>query len=800
MKSFVTSFRVLSRYLLFTVVNIIGLAISLACLILIAQYVIREKTVNHFATDIDRTYIMTMEEVDGKSWFWGIIDKTDPLDRKLLNNPFVECHTTFRSFAEDHINKGNSQFMIRSLATDSLFLKILPYPVVSGTHRMSRPTEALITEQLAERLFGEENPLGEKIIHSTGRALTIVGVMGEPSSKSFLNFDLLIHEDLAGMRGMPYDLVLLEPGTDPAMINNHQREFRESGQFASKTARFQLFPLKDLYFDERHNFPPDINLSATVSTFEQGNRLAVDLLSVTGFLILLIGIFNYIHLFTAILSKRGREFGLKKFFGASKGQIFRQIYMENLTMTLFALFLALFLTEVASKMLSGWLDLSLRIDTAFIFLFSIVVLGILPLILSIHPLFRVRSSNSYASPDITDSGKGRSPLRWMFLFMQYVVTFTLLISALYFVKQLRFMLHTDHGYQTENVIMCRMMHRDFSGMGNNDYATKMQLIDENVARIEQKMNQSVLFSDWLFGKPVYDLEATVPFRRSDGDEYENIKLVGMSPAYLQMFGFELIEGRLWDSTDIHNPERLILNEAARDLFHITDIQMERIMPERSLTRDAIIQSYEIAGIIRNFQTGHLSKTPTPIAICFKEQGHHYDYLMARFIPGRKDEAVTFLKNLYREINGNRSFSYSTLDEKIAELYVEDRRVSNVNNLFALLAVVISCMGLFAISLFDMQQRKREIALRKINGASAKDVMLLLLKQYLGLLGISFAVAAPLSYWFIGRYMEHFAHATPISCWLFVLAGLLVTVLSLSTLFWQIQQAMRTNPSTVLKEG
>jgi ABC-type antimicrobial peptide transport system permease subunit len=328
----------------------------------------------------------------------------------------------------------------------------------------------------------------------------------------------------------------------------------------------------------------------------------------------------------------------------------------------------------------------------------------------------------------------------------------------------------------------------------------MQLIDENVARIEQKMNQSVLFSDWLFGKPVYDLEATVPFRRSDGDEYENIKLVGMSPAYLQMFGFELIEGRLWDSTDIHNPERLILNEAARDLFHITDIQMERIMPERSLTRDAIIQSYEIAGIIRNFQTGHLSKTPTPIAIYYIEQGHHYDYLMARFIPGRKDEAVTFLKNLYREINGNRSFSYSTLDEKIAELYVEDRRVSNVNNLFALLAVVISCMGLFAISLFDMQQRKREIALRKINGASAKDVMLLLLKKYICLIGISFAVAAPLSYWFIGRYMEHFAHATPISCWLFVLAAIIVTVLSLSTLTWQIQQAMRTDPSTVLKEG
>lgn len=209
-----------------TIITIIGLAISLTCVLIITQYVHQEKTVNHFAEDIDRTYMMTVEEIDGKSWYWGMIDKNDPNDKDLLDNPSVESVTSFHSFVEDHIDMGNSKFIIKSFGIDSLFFKILHYPLISGSNKMRNPTDALITERLAKRLFGDDNPVGKKVIHSTGEEITFVGVIGEASSKSFLDFDLLINRDLTGMMGIPFDLILLHSGSNASMLNNNHKEFR----------------------------------------------------------------------------------------------------------------------------------------------------------------------------------------------------------------------------------------------------------------------------------------------------------------------------------------------------------------------------------------------------------------------------------------------------------------------------------------------------------------------------------------------------------------------------------------------
>lgn len=781
-----------------SIIAFLGLAISLACVIIVAQYVHQQKTVNHFAEDIDRTYIMTLEEIDGKSWFWGMIDKNDPNDKELLDNPYVESITSFHSFVEDYIDMGNSQVTIKSLGIDSLFFKILHYPVILGTNKMNNPTDAFVTQRMAKRLFGEDNPLGKKVIHSTGEELTIVGIIGEPAYKSFLDFDLLINRDLKGMRGIPFDLVLLHNEGDAIMLNKNHEEFRESGQFGFKNARFQLFPFKDFYFDNSHGFPPNIYLNTSESTFVQGNQNAVNLLFIAGILILLIGIFNFIHIYTVIVLNRGKEFGVKKMFGAKGSQIFKQIYLENILMTLIALFLAFFFAEIAEEMLAYNLHFVFKTNRQFIVILSLSVLLILPFITSFYPFIKYHFSAPITSLRQVHFGKGGFITRWIFLFMQYVITFVLMISAFFFMKQLRFMLQPDYGYNTENVIMCRMMHRDFSSMENEDFETFMRKITENVVWLKRKLDESVLISDWEFGKAVYDVEATVPFRRADKDEYKNIKIVGMSPIYLQMFEFQLIKGRMWDSIDDDYTHKFILNEAALNLFNISDIHKERIMPEKSLTGDKINQPYEIIGVIRNFQTGHLSKMLTPIAIYYSEQGSHFDYLLAKFIPGQKDEAVTFLKSLYEEINGNKNFTYSLLDDEIAKLYEEDKRVSNINILFAGLAVLISCMGLFALSLFDVHQRKREVALRKVYGASTKDIMRLMIRKYILLLCVAFSIAAPFSYWFINRYMESFAHRTAISWWLFALTAIIVTAISLSTLIWQIKRTLKTDPAEVLK--
>ncbi|WP_298649487.1 FtsX-like permease family protein [uncultured Proteiniphilum sp.] len=172
--------------------------------------------------------------------------------------------------------------------------------------------------------------------------------------------------------------------------------------------------------------------------------------------------------------------------------------------------------------------------------------------------------------------------------------------------------------------------------------------------------------------------------------------------------------------------------------------------------------------------------------------------MARFVPGKQEEAVAYLSNLYKEMNDNAEFPYSLLEDDIARLYEEDKRVSNVYVLFALLAIFISCMGLFALSLFDIRQRYREIALRKVNGATTRDISRLLLKKYVQLLAVAFAIAVPAALVVIHKYLEGFAHKAPVSWWLFAIAGVTVVAISLLTLVWQVQKAMKIDPAKVLK--
>lgn len=798
MKFVKLSIKTLEKYKLYSAINVLGLALSLACVILIARYVRQESTVNNFIQKLDHTYITTVEEKNGKSCYWGMVDKEDPQYGGLLKNAHVRAVTSFNSFQEDNINVNGNKISVKSLGIDSLFFKVLPYPVVSGTPNMLTPNDAIITERFARKIFGKENPIGKKFIHSSNDELTVVGIVGEPSTKSFLDFDLLLNRNQRAMLGIPLDLVVLQQNSSVEQLNKQYGEFTESRQFARKNARFQLFPLKEFYFDTHHEFPPNIYLGAADSIFIRGNKNAVNVLTIVSALILLIGLFNFINIYTVIILKRGKEFGVKKLFGAGKWQIFRQIYLENFFLTLIALFLSLFFIEITEKFLSVHLNFIVAQNISFTVLLCAVTAVFLPLISSIFPFLKYCYSAPITSLRNIRFGRSGFITRWTFLFLQYALTIGLLIAAQFFMKQLNFMLHANHGYNTENVVVCRMMHRDFNAPQSTDFEAATRKIDEDAALIKKKIDESPLFSDWEFGKPIYDLSANVPFKRTDGNEYRELKIVSMSPRFLKMFGFELKEGRLWDSTDMSAEYKFIINESAKHLFEITDIQSQTLRPERSLMRDESNPPYKIVGVIKDFQTGHLSKSTVPLAISFQEKGNHFDYLMARFIPERRNEALAYLADIYKQVNGKAEFEYTLLQNDIADLYKDDRQISRVYTLFAVIAICISCLGLFGLSLFDIRQKYREIALRKINGAKTKDILPLLLKKYLILISFSSVVAIPVVYFAIKKYLENFVHQTVISWWIFVIAIFIVLAISLLTLVWQVKNAVGINPAKILK--
>lgn len=803
MKILTISFKILSRFRLYSIVNILGLAISLASVIVIVRYIYQETTVNHFASDLKRSYILSIENTeDGRKRFGGIAVRAGDniIFPPLLSNPSVKNTTSFFAYEEDYIVSNNNRINVKAIAADSNFFKILPYPILYGSNKMITPGDVIITESFAQKLFGKENPVGKNFTYSLGDELKVVGVTGKPSSKSFLDFDILLNKDQRQFMAMQaFTLVQLHAGTDVQNLNESNRQLDESRAIAPNPVRLQLFPLKDFYFDRTHEIW-NISRKKDLSVFLKGNKDAVRILSVVGVLILLVGLFNFINIYTVITLKRGKEFGIKKIFGANRGHVFWQIYGENFLMTFIAVFFAWFFIEITQSYLSVRLNFTVMQNSGFSILLSVLILVSLPLITSLYPYIRYHYSKPITSLRSVYMRGVSLASRKTFLFLQYVITFGLIVVALFFLKQLNYMTASNPGYKTQDVIMAKMMHRDMNAFRSSDMEAAFRKIDINATLIRDRMNKSPLFSDWEFGVPVYNLEARVPMKRSDRSSYQPVSSVSMSPNYMKMFDFQLKEGRLWDSTDVNGEFKYIVNESAAKLFEINDITAINL--ESQYKREGeTTPLYEVVGIIKDFHTGHLSKATTPLVISYTEKGFHFDYLMARFVPGKQEEAVTYLENIYKEINNGAEFTYSLLEDDIAKLYEEDRRISRVYLLFSIIAILVSCMGLFAISLFDIRQRYCEIALRKVNGAKTGDIMNLLLNKYLVLLSVAFVIAIPVSYIVINKYLENFAYKISVSIWIVVfsiISAIIVISVSLLTLMWQIKAAMKTNPAEVLK--
>jgi len=405
-----------------------------------------------------------------------------------------------------------------------------------------------------------------------------------------------------------------------------------------------------------------------------------------------------------------------------------------------------------------------------------------------------------------DTIKGKGSLRRIFLSFQYVITMVMIVVALFFVKQLNFMLQADAGYRTKDVIKVQFlkMKPDSRIRNMEEWQRNREREIEIYREIEQKMNASPLFTHWAYGQSPNEFsQGGMMFKLPEG-EFQEIVLEGVNESWLRLFDIQLKEGRLWnDETDDFHSYFLIVTESVLTLFGIVDFNSALLQPERriwwSSYREEEMQTnppYQIVGVVKDFDYLHLSQKSDPIAFYYSE-GHGYSRLVASFVPGRTQDAIEFLRNLHYETVGGE-FSYSFVDDEISEMYGEDRKIATIYSIFTFIAIFISALGLFGMSLFDIQHRRKEIALRKVNGASVSDIIRILLKKYFWSLTVSFVIATPVSLLAINRYLEDFANKAPISWWLFAVSVAITAGISLLTLIYQTVRAANQNPAEVVK--
>lgn len=802
MKIIQLAIKVLLKFRLYFIINLLGLVLSLTCGMILIRYIHQELTTDYYIKDLDRTFVLVREYQNQPPHLSGYTEPSnDPGFVDVLEDSAVDIHTTVIPDDKSDIIVNDQRYTIDALITDTTFLKIIPFPLLVGTNKFQAVTDVIITKKLAQRLFGNNDPLGKTLIHSTGETLTVVGVLAEPATKSSITFDMLISIDLRRhWSRMEFNIIKLFPNTDIKKLNTKYGDYAPVRSYGGVHSRLQFFPLKDLYMDTNIGY-----IGMENSILYKGNYRNIIILSVVVILLFIIGFFNYTNIYTVLMLNRAREFGMKKVFGAGVWKVFGQIWTENFLLTLVALIVVWSLVELTNGLIEMVLAIPIRSDLTFDFLLSTIILFGFPFLITVHPAMKYNSAPPITSLRSVNINGQSVVSRIMFLSLQYIVTFFIVIVSLFFMKQLNYMLTADLGYRTKDIIKCTFLTFDKAFDTSPEESDKKRDKEKHIDQIiKQKMNESTLFDHWTRGSFPNALSPNIPIKK-DNNEYKKVAYASINNTYINMFGFQLLEGRLWDDTEDESLQyRMLINETAKKLFDIKDISSEYLQPERRLWWSSMAEGmdknppYEIVGVIKDFKANHLSKANVPLIIVYEEEGWLYNPVIASIKSGKRNEAIAFLKDLHTELMGKGDFEYSFLEDEIAAQYKEDKQVSRIYMIFALIAIFISCLGLYGLSLFDIRQRYREIALRKVNGASGKDIIRLLQRKYFYILAISFLVAIPVSYLVIIKYLEGFAYKTPVSWWLFAIAGGFVTVISYLTLNIQIKKAIKINPAEVIK--
>ena len=787
MKTLKYSWRFLMRSKSYTIINLLGLACSLACSIILMRYIHRELTVDTHCIDREHVYAICTN-TEGNRGLSGL--KQYNYDTISIDNRFVEAMTTYIPLEKDYVISGTNRIPARCLVTDSVFFQLFHYPIVQGKLSLTTPQSALLTEKYARKIFGNENPIGKILRYSNGKDITIEGIVGEPECKTTINFDIILSSKLSQhWERMNTELYRFLPGTDINAINKTGSvpRYINDPEYDTRTHTFSLISVKDIYWDGSLT-------DREPAMFLSGNRSHLIILSGVCLLLLLTGILNFINLYLVALLRRGKEYGLKKVFGVCGRTLFANIWIENTLLVLSALLVSWLIIEIMSAPTEYLFDTHFSY-TAFDGWLSASILLLLPVITSIYPYIKY----NYTSPILSIRSIGAQShskhFRMFFLGAQYIITFLLVVLSLYFNRQLGMLLNTEPGFRTKNIMNVNLVYesKDFSSYTYES----MQQRRQRVMQLDNELNACPFIELY---EPSYENILTPTF----GTNYLNNKgekvflnIHYATPAFFKLYDIKVIEGEIPDINKEDRRTVFVVNKAALKALGYTSINGVGVIEENQKKANANASLQPIVAVVEDYFEGHLTSgiKPTIYPVGARFSG---DLYQIAYTPGKKKEVIDFLRNLEYKVYGSEDFEYTFLEDDIKAMYTQDRQTATIYSIFAGMAIIISSLGLLGISLFDIRQRYREIAIRKVNGASAKDLYRLLFRKYITVLIIAFVIAIPLAYYLINTYTQDFAVRAPVSIDIFIISLLLVIIISLGTLAYQIQKAAYINPTQIMK--
>jgi len=763
------AYQNLKKRAVYSLLTISGLTIGLTVFLLISLYVYNEKSVDHNIPNHDRIYRL----MDAGKKDCGIgYELKDVISQ---NYPEVEANCVLERYAFPMVLRANNHsFTFKTgISTTNSFFDVFDIPIISKIDKKPFPEKAsvILTQATAKKLFGDKDPLGKIVNINNFFKVKVTGIIkGFPKNTS-IDADYLINCEDKNMRmsracnnGDCYNpmnhFLLLKDHTDPFQFIEHFNHTIKP--FQTRVDSFAIQPLTDIY------------LSGHVKG--NGNRMGnpsfINIISVIGLLILILAIINYLNFSLSLQHSKMKEISIKKVNGADSLQLFFYYMAESLIViiisTLMSLLIIYLFKDVFTSVFGEELNFQILKKPVFIAIYLFVIVSIL-IINSIIPTYSLLKINVVKGLNNAIKSNDNSSIKTIFTTIQFVASIALLISVFFIHKQLSFIESKNLGFNQQNLLKVEIPYQF------KHYTVLKQSID-NLSFVKS--------SSYSFGCPG---EVNLTMGSGEDNIDMNIKTIMVDSNFLHTFQIHLLKGRQFLRGDFH--KSCMFNKTAIKELGWNGLENRKYKMGRE-------GGYDVIGVVKDFNVSSLYNKQEAVCLIF-DNTNKPDILSIRIVPGQINQQLAQIKKAWKSIVED-PFEFQFYDAFFNAKYHKERKLSGSITILAVIAIILTLIGILGRVIQTCAYRTKEIGIRKVNGATTLEMVNMLNLDFVKWVFIAFVIAIPIAYYSINKWLENFAYKTPLSWWIFILAGIVVLFVTLLTVSWQTFKVARRNPVEALR--
>ena len=817
-------FRIAIRNLwkgkLFSLINIIGLSVGIACFFLIAVNLRDEFSYDSFHDNTENLYRVALERIyPDNVVFYAIIPNS--IGEAMLNDfPEVENMTRIFKLPNEVVFRYEDRTFEESkiFFAEPNFFEIFNIPLLEGdpTQVFSNQNSMVVTKKTALKYFGDEDALGKRISTPQGEFL-ISGVCENVPKNSHLEFDFMGSLNLLGFLRQPnyisfsvYTYIILHSGTAPETIVAKMPKLVEKYAAGPIQARSGISYKEYIAAGNGYNYflqpVRDIHLRSHLTSEIKPNEniTYVYILIAIALFLIIIACINFMNLATAQSVTRAREVGIRKIVGSLRGSIIRQFLLESLVLSFISLVVASLMVKLILPLFNSLArkELEIHFFNDPFYLALLLILGIVVgLLAGSYPAFVLSSYQpvTVLKGRFSTTRKGIR-LRNILVIFQFAISIFLVSMTLLVTRQMDFMLNLDLGYGKDNLIVVERAYT--LGPGAEAFKQELRKIP---AVLNSAGSNTTISGGFYYG---------VMFQAGQDTEIKTTRGMTIDKEFIRTLDLEILEGRGF-AREFDDTMNVIINEAAIREFGWNDpvgMKLKRIGDPGEPTGE-----YTIVGVVKDFHYNSLHEDIDSFVLFeFPErqtqlQGQPqqdqqqqqpplgvYPLLNVKIRPENTALTLAAIEEAWKQFNPQQPFSYYFLDEMLDEMYENERISGNIFGIFAILAILIACTGLFGLSAYMAEQRTKEIGIRKVLGSTASKIVVLLSKDFAKLVAVAFVIAVPVAYYAMFKWLQNFSFRINIPLWIFLLGGFIALAVAQFTISFQAIKAANTNPADTLR--